>query len=138
MDRPIFVLNGPNLNRLGKREPAIYGTTTLAEIEAMCRDAAGDHPIEFRQSNFEGEIVGWIHEAIETGAGIRWLHTRKIAIPGEDAITVWRAGATRSAATLNAAVPSFQGFAVDRDQPSAGNEYLPNIRDRECRLAYVL
>ena len=55
MTRPIYVLNGPNLNRLGKREPEIYGRTTLAEVEAMCREAAGAHPLEFRQSNFEGE-----------------------------------------------------------------------------------
>ena len=68
--KPIYVLNGPNLNRLGKREPEIYGTTTLAEIEAMCRKAAGDRPIEFRQSNAEHEIVDWIHEAIDRGAGI--------------------------------------------------------------------
>ena len=70
MTKPIYVLNGPNLNRLGKREPEIYGTTTLAEIEAMCRKAAGDCPIEFRQSNAEHEIVDWIHEAIDRGAGI--------------------------------------------------------------------
>jgi 3-dehydroquinate dehydratase-2 len=70
MTQPIYVLNGPNLNRLGKREPEIYGTTTLAEIEAICREAAGDHPLEFRQSNSETEIIGWIHEAIENGAGI--------------------------------------------------------------------
>jgi 3-dehydroquinate dehydratase-2 len=70
MTKPIYVLNGPNLNRLGKREPEIYGTTTLAEIEAMCRAAAQGHPVEFRQSNSEAEIIGWIHEAIETGAGI--------------------------------------------------------------------
>jgi 3-dehydroquinate dehydratase-2 len=70
MTKPIYVLNGPNLNRLGKREPEIYGTTTLAEIEAMCRKAAGDRPIEFRQSNAEHEIVDWIHEAIDRGAGI--------------------------------------------------------------------
>ena len=70
MSKPIYVLNGPNLNRLGKREPEIYGTTTLAEIEAMCRKAAGDRPIEFRQSNAEHEIVDWIHEAIDRGAGI--------------------------------------------------------------------
>ena len=70
MSRPIYVLNGPNLNRLGKREPEIYGTTTLAEIEAMCREAAGDRPVRFHQSNIEGEIVDWIHEAIDDGAGI--------------------------------------------------------------------
>jgi 3-dehydroquinate dehydratase II len=68
--KPIYVLNGPNLNRLGKREPEIYGTTTLAEIEAMCREAAGKTPLRFHQSNFEGEIVGWIHEAIDEEAGI--------------------------------------------------------------------
>jgi 3-dehydroquinate dehydratase II len=70
MAKPIYVLNGPNLNRLGKREPEIYGTTTLAEIEAMCRKAAGDRPVEFRQSNAEHELVDWIHEAIDRGAGI--------------------------------------------------------------------
>ena len=70
MNKPIYVLNGPNLNRLGKREPEIYGTTTLAEVEALCRQAAGDHPVEFRQSNAEHQIVDWIHEAIDRGAGI--------------------------------------------------------------------
>ena len=65
----IYVLNGPNLNRLGKREPHIYGTTTLAEVEAMCRKAAGRHPLEFRQSNAEHQLVDWIHEAIDQGAG---------------------------------------------------------------------
>ena len=70
MTKPIYVLNGPNLNRLGKREPEIYGTTTLAEVEGMCREAAGGHAIEFRQSNAEHQIVDWIHEAIDLGAGI--------------------------------------------------------------------
>ncbi len=70
MTKPIYVLNGPNLNRLGKREPEIYGTTTLAEIEAMCRAAAAGRPIEFRQSNAEHQLVDWIHEAIDRGAGI--------------------------------------------------------------------
>ena len=70
MTKPIFVLNGPNLNRLGKREPEVYGRTTLAEIEAMCREAAGSRPIRFHQSNIEGEIVNWIHDAIDDGAGI--------------------------------------------------------------------
>lgn len=68
--KPIFVLNGPNLNRLGKREPEIYGYTTLAEVETMCREAGGKNPIRFHQSNIEGEIINWIHEAIDEGAGI--------------------------------------------------------------------
>lgn len=68
--KPIYVLNGPNLNRLGKREPQIYGTTTLAEIEALCRDAAGDTPLRFHQSNAEHQLVDWVHEAIDEGSGI--------------------------------------------------------------------
>ena len=68
MQKPLFVLNGPNLNRLGKREPEIYGHTTLAEVEAMCRQAAGDWPVRFHQSNIEGEIINWIHEAIDGNA----------------------------------------------------------------------
>jgi 3-dehydroquinate dehydratase-2 len=68
--KPIYVLNGPNLNRLGTREPEIYGTTTLREIEALCRKAAGSHPIEFRQTNAEHQLIDWIHEAIDKGAGI--------------------------------------------------------------------
>lgn len=70
MSRPIHVLNGPNLNRLGKREPAIYGTTTLAEVEALCRAAADPVEIVFRQTNSEATLVDWIHEAIDGGDGI--------------------------------------------------------------------
>ena len=70
MTKSIYVLNGPNLNRLGKREPEIYGTTTLAEVESICRAAARGFPIEFRQSNAEHQLVDWIHEAIDNGAGI--------------------------------------------------------------------
>ncbi|MDS9469586.1 type II 3-dehydroquinate dehydratase [Paracoccus sp. MBLB3053] len=64
----IYILNGPNLNRLGKREPEIYGHTTLAEVEAWSREAAGDHAVEFRQTNAEHQLIDWIHEAIDAGA----------------------------------------------------------------------
>jgi 3-dehydroquinate dehydratase-2 len=70
MTKPIYVLNGPNLNRLGTREPAIYGTATLADVEAICREAAGTHAVVFRQSNAEFEIVNWIQEAIDRGGAI--------------------------------------------------------------------
>jgi 3-dehydroquinate dehydratase-2 len=70
MSKPIYILNGPNLNRLGKREPEIYGRTTLAEIEAECRAEAENLAIVFRQSNSEAQLIDWIHEAIDEGSGI--------------------------------------------------------------------
>lgn len=68
----ILILNGPNLNLLGKRQPEIYGSTTLADIEDMCRARAKDLGLgaECRQSNTEGQIVDWIHEARGKCAGI--------------------------------------------------------------------
>jgi 3-dehydroquinate dehydratase-2 len=70
MAKPIYVLNGPNLNRLGTREPEIYGRTTLAEIEAMCRQELPGLAIEFRQTNSETQLIEWVHEAIDRAAGI--------------------------------------------------------------------
>jgi 3-dehydroquinate dehydratase-2 len=64
----ILLVNGPNLNLLGEREPAVYGRTTLAEIEVACRDEAGATPVEFRQTNSEAELIGWVHEAIDAQA----------------------------------------------------------------------
>jgi 3-dehydroquinate dehydratase-2 len=72
MTPTIFVLNGPNLNALGKREPGIYGGKTLKDIEADCHAAGktlGFH-IDFRQSNHEGVLVDWLHEAGERAAGV--------------------------------------------------------------------
>jgi 3-dehydroquinate dehydratase II len=68
----ILILNGPNLNLLGVREPATYGTETLADIEEACLERAAllGLAIEFRQSNHEGQLVDWIQEARETAHGI--------------------------------------------------------------------
>jgi 3-dehydroquinate dehydratase II len=65
MAKTIYVLNGPNLNLLGTREPKTYGRATLKDVEKLCRDAGKRHKIEivFHQSNHEGELIDWIHEA---------------------------------------------------------------------------
>ena len=71
MAHTIFILNGPNLNLLGKREPHIYGAETLADIEAKCRAAAAaDTEIDFRQTNQEGTLLDWVHEARDKAAAI--------------------------------------------------------------------
>lgn len=72
MTDTLFILNGPNLNLLGTREPGVYGSTTLAEIEADCRQAAEklSLAVDFRQSNKEGELVDWIQEAGQAARGI--------------------------------------------------------------------
>ncbi|WP_406853236.1 type II 3-dehydroquinate dehydratase [Brevundimonas sp. BH3] len=59
----LYVLNGPNLNLLGEREPEIYGRDTLADVQKLCENAADGARIVFRQSNHEGQLVDWIHEA---------------------------------------------------------------------------
>jgi 3-dehydroquinate dehydratase-2 len=72
MTRRILILNGPNLNLLGQREPEIYGRTTLADIETMCREEAArlGVDVECRQSNDEGELVTWVQEAPARFAGL--------------------------------------------------------------------
>lgn len=70
MTKKLYILNGPNLNRLGKREPEIYGKTTLAEVESWCRETAGNNAVEFRQTNSETQLIDWVHEAIDEGSGI--------------------------------------------------------------------
>lgn len=81
--KTVYVLNGPNLNLLGTREPAVYGAHTLADVEQLCAAACARHgfALQFRQSNHEGALVDWIHEA-----GV--CHTR-----GELAGVVLNAGA---------------------------------------------
>ena len=94
----VHVLNGPNLNLLGRREPTIYGSTTLAEIERQLQEraeAAGAN-LTFRQSNLEGELVTWVQEAGLAGAGVvinagAYTHTSvalRDAIAGSGAVAV--------------------------------------------------
>jgi len=109
MTKAIYVLNGPNLNRLGKREPEIYGKTTLAEVEAMCRKAAGKHALEFRQSNAEHQLVDWIHEAIDKGAG---------------AIVINPAGFTFTSVAIMDALKMFPGPIVEL--------HISNVHRREA------
>jgi 3-dehydroquinate dehydratase-2 len=65
MPKTIYVLNGPNLNLLGTREPEIYGRATLKDVDKLCRATAKNHKLDvvFRQTNHEGELVDWIQEA---------------------------------------------------------------------------
>jgi 3-dehydroquinate dehydratase II len=72
MKQMIFILNGPNLNLLGQREPDIYGHSTLADVERACQVVADAHasPLSFRQSNAEHQLIDWIHEARTVAHGI--------------------------------------------------------------------
>jgi len=66
----IWVLSGPNLNRLGTREPEIYGSMTLAEIEGWLRDEFPSHELDFRQTNDESELISWLHQAVDAGVDV--------------------------------------------------------------------
>jgi 3-dehydroquinate dehydratase-2 len=70
--KPIYALNGPNLNLLGHRQPQLYGAATLADIEAALRSRAERFGlrIEFRQTNYEGELIDWVHEARQNASAI--------------------------------------------------------------------
>jgi 3-dehydroquinate dehydratase-2 len=78
----VLVLNGPNLGRLGTREPAVYGRTTYADLVALCERTGAelDLQVEVRQTDHEGELLGWLHEAADSGAPVvlnaaAWTHT---------------------------------------------------------------
>jgi len=80
--RPVLVLNGPNLGRLGTREPTVYGATTYADLVEMCAKAGGELglAVEVRQTDHEGELLGWLHGAADAGTPVvlnaaAWTHT---------------------------------------------------------------
>ena len=82
MTRPVLVLNGPNLGRLGTREPDVYGATTYADLVELCGKAGGELglDVEVRQTDHEGELLGWLHAAADAGTPVvlnaaAWTHT---------------------------------------------------------------
>ncbi len=109
MSRIVYVLNGPNLNLLGQREPHIYGCETLADVEAACGKLAGELGLEtvFRQSNHEGEIVDWIQEARGKAGGI----------------VINPAGYTHTSVAIFDALSAFEGTVVE--------VHVSNIHRRE-------
>jgi len=135
MTKPIYVLNGPNLNLLGTREPEIYGNTTLADIEESCRKEALSLglTIVFRQTNHEGELVDWVQEARQSASGL-----------------ILNAGAyTHTSVALHDALKSFNQPAVEvhisnpyRREPFRHTSYVsPAVTGVVCGLGaqgYVL
>jgi 3-dehydroquinate dehydratase-2 len=117
VSRTVYVLNGPNLDLLGKRQPEIYGRETLAEVDALCRRAAAEHglTIDFRQSNREYELIDWIHEARERAA----------------AIVINPAGYSHTSVAILDALATFAGPIIE--------VHISNIHKREAfrRHSYV-
>ena len=108
MSDTIFVLNGPNLNLLGQREPAIYGYDTLADVETLCAGVAAEGiSIRLLQTNWEGQLIDWIHEARHAAVGI-------VINPG---------GLTHTSIALHDALAAFEGPVME--------VHISNIHKRE-------
>jgi len=117
MDSQIYIINGPNLNLLGRREPEIYGRETLHEVETRCREAAGRHGLEvtFLQSNHEGLIVDWIQQAMDEA----------------DAIIINAAAYTHTSVAIHDALLAYKGRIIEL--------HISNPRARESfrHVSYV-
>jgi len=117
VNRTVFVLNGPNLDLLGKRQPEIYGRETLGDVEAISRGAGAQFglTVEFRQSNREYELIDWIHEARERAA----------------AIVINPAGYSHTSVAILDALSAFAGPIIE--------VHISNIHKREAfrRHSYV-
>ncbi|PZO66000.1 MAG: type II 3-dehydroquinate dehydratase [Paracoccus denitrificans] len=109
MTKPILILNGPNLNLLGQREPQIYGHETLADVAARCAAVASDlgHSVEFRQSNHEGELIDWIQGARD----------------GASAIIINPAAFSHTSVAILDALKAFEGPVIE--------VHISNIHQRE-------
>ncbi len=107
---PILVLNGPNLNLLGRRQPEIYGSDTLADVEALCRAGAkkSGFDLDFRQSNAEGELIDWIGAARDVAAGV----------------VINPAGYSHTSVALADALSAFEGAVIE--------VHISNIHRREA------
>ncbi len=117
MAKSILLLNGPNLNLLGKREPEIYGYETLTDIENTCRKHGLKHDfdVDCRQSNFEGELVTWIQEAREAAAAI-----------------ILNAGAyTHTSVAIHDALRAFDGYKIELHISN------PHTREKFRHTSYV-
>ena len=117
MSKTIYMLNGPNLNLLGSREPEIYGYETLDDIAASCRKIGTRHnlDVDFRQSNHEGQIVDWIQEAIGHA----------------DAIIINAAAYTHTSVAIHDALRSYGGYVVELHISN------PHLRESFRHTSYV-
>jgi 3-dehydroquinate dehydratase-2 len=113
----VVIINGPNLNLLGAREPEIYGNQSLHDIAAQCQKIGADlgMDIEFRQSNFEGQLVEWIQEAIGTA----------------DAIVINAAAYTHTSVAIHDALKSYHGFKIELHISH------PHLRESFRHISYV-
>lgn len=113
----VFVINGPNLNLLGTREPDIYGTVTLKEVGDRCRSLGAEHglEIEFLQSNYEGQIVEWIQEAIGSA----------------HAIVINAAAYTHTSVAIHDALKAYHGYKVELHISN------PHLRESFRHVSYV-
>lgn len=113
----VLVINGPNLNLLGTREPEIYGSDTLIDIEERCQALAKklDMEVEFKQSNHEGTLVDWIQEAINT----------------IDAIVINAGAYTHTSVAVHDALRAYQGFKLELHVSN------PHLRETFRHLSYI-
>ncbi len=116
----VLVLNGPNLGRLGSREPSVYGATTYADLVAMCERTGRELGIEVevRQTDHEGEMVGWLHEAADLGAPV---------VLNAGAWTHYSIAVRDAAAQITASLLEVHISNVHKRESFRGHSYLSDI-----------